>query len=536
MQMYTDQELMDLWAQNEQPLPFARSVLAGEKVVDEVSYRSNQLPARGATYKYFWPGAVAWKKPYGPAVTTASLPNKPRYYKFSIDLTTLVRKWIDQPSTNFGIALSSTGDCTFFSTEETDASGDYRPCLMLDDQRIECVADVSFNSSGLATQASNPTIKVANYSWTGLRFADIPKDAQFSTARMVLTVSTNWVSTTSTVRVHELLPQMQPPTRCTDLFSEECYYKTQIPGVGSDARDIDIRKQLVTPSVWKKTEWLEDCVRGWFTPGYRSVACRIPLFNATGAEAREASFQYDVRLGENFLAAIVETGKFPGFASSGVITEMQPLWPGEPNGRHGELYAGNSQTVHGNDGWTLRGGYAWPLSLPDHYANGQVPLHTYSYHLWREIGGKKYLHQEIIRRYEEATGSRIPPSWQQAAAYVQPGEVLEAVSPYGIPLLWDAYAPSGLVKPGEWTTIRQDMRVNDPGVANGWLRSYVNGKQVGQIDNLCLRLTKAPVIPNSTLAIGQIYFSFYHGGIQWPRASTTIDVKRLAVKVIEWDN
>jgi hypothetical protein len=42
-------------------------------------------------------------------------------------------------------------------------------------------------------------------------------------------------------------------------------------------------------------------------------------------------------------------------------------------------------------------------------------------------------------------------------------------------------------------------------------------------------------LANSTLGIGNVWFNIYHGGIQYPVAPTWVDLKRLVVKVLEWD-
>ena len=47
--------------------------------------------------------------------------------------------------------------------------------------------------------------------------------------------------------------------------------------------------------------------------------------------------------------------------------------------------------------------------------------------------------------------------------------------------------------------------------------------------------TRRALAPNSTLGIGAAWFNFYHGGLRYPRVETTIDVKRVAVKVLEWE-
>ncbi len=161
-----------------------------------------------------------------------------------------------------------------------------------------------------------------------------------------------------------------------------------------------------------------------------------------------------------------------------------------------------------------------------------MPIHTYGYYLSRIVEGRTLLLHEIQRR----VGRNFRISYNQAKAVRGPGEYPDLVSNYGQKVKWDCRTPPGRVRIGEWTRIRQDMRVNDPAVSNGWLRAYVNGQQVGKIDDLMLRLD-GPYSPRggSTLGIGRVWFNFYHGGVRVPRAEAHIKVSNIAIKVWEWD-
>ena len=64
--MYSDQELMDLWALNQEPVPFARSVLSGTKAPPKVPVEIHRLMAlndaktAGPTWNYYWADLIKW--------------------------------------------------------------------------------------------------------------------------------------------------------------------------------------------------------------------------------------------------------------------------------------------------------------------------------------------------------------------------------------------------------------------------------------------------------------------------------------------
>jgi hypothetical protein len=258
---------------------------------------------------------------------------------------------------------------------------------------------------------------------------------------------------------------------------------------------------------------------GRIGPQAQGWGFRIPTRNTGGAEAREASFQYELLLDDDWTAAVREGGKLPGWSSSG-----------KPDGT---LFAGNGgDNVHGNDGWTLRGGYHPPITAEGHPAQGYMSIHTYGYYLSRVVDGRTLLLHEIQRRLRR----NFSITFDQAKAVCAPGEYPDLVTNYGQKVKWDCGAPAGRVRIGEWTKIRQDMRVNDPAVPNGWLKAYVDDVLVGCIEGLMLRLEGPYRPPGSTLAIGSAWFNFYHGGTLRPRSEAAIRVREIAIQVREWDS
>jgi hypothetical protein len=355
---------------------------------------------------------------------------------------------------------------------------------------------------------------------------------------------------TQVVDVLELIPPIDfEPDRLRDLwFDDDVYFRSASIGMDGGPHEANLAWQQNRPVGQKRTQWLSDgttlFARADWGPTLRSAGFKIPIFQPeTMAEGRTVMWQCDFRVATNFVSACREGGKWAGFCSSGNPNEYPgkgyPLWPGEPLGRMRSIYAGNgASVVHGDDGWSARGGYHPGIRTPGHPAQGLVPIHTYAYYLSQTRGATSYLWHEILRRYEAAYGLRgkgytVTP--QQLTALLQPGEALgSGVSKTGDVFEWNNY-PSLLV-PGEWHTVAQVMRINDPGHANGWLQSYIDGKLCGDIQDVAWRGAGPMINPAlRKLGIGAVWFNLYHGGTLFPLAQTYVDMKRLVVKVPEWD-
>jgi hypothetical protein len=433
-----------------------------------------ELPRYGVGRDAYVMGAIGWKglDPRGELLASAPV-SATGAITLALPRQTQFGYVIDTPDGNFNLASGETA---------TPATLNGQPCL----------ADTNIVQSTYKSVAANTYLAIRPSSPALMRFArsDVPATT--------LVLQVTLVRKKGTVRVYELVPPVElMPPRCGDLHD--------VP---------DLRYQDRT----ERSGSIGPKRQGW------SWSNHIRQGGATGIDAREASFQYDVWVSPEWMTALVEGGKFPGFASAG-----------KPDGN---LYAGNGGgAVNGRNGWSLRGGYYRPITDPQHAMHGYMPVHTYGYYLSRVINGKTYLFHELQRRLAEL-GLWVPGGsiGNNARKVVKPGEAIDLSSNTGNVIMWDYGIPSGLVKVGEWTTIRQDMRVNDPAVSNGWLHAYVNGQQVGKIDDLMLRLD-GPYSPRggSTLGIGRVWFNFYHGGVRFPRAEAHIKVRNIAIKVWEWD-
>jgi hypothetical protein len=462
--------------------------------------------------------------------------------RIAIDVTEAARQWQRHPGENRLVLVSAPrSDCLFHGPGAADPR--VRPVLHLIGHGaagdVACIA-----ADELGPHA--PELRLGGQSAAALRVAGIDPNLMIIAAHLVLTVKRNGSAAPEPIYVAEL---QQADPALGDLWDDpNAYFRSQAIGfdpASPSAYERNLRHQVTHPPEWKRASWAEEdgehYLRIAWDPTRRSGSFKIPVFHPrTNVEAREVMFEYDVRVAQNFSAACREGGKFPGFCSSGKRSSFdRNPWPGEPAGRSAELRAGNGgSNVHGDDGWSARGGYLRGYDRKKRQMLGYVPLYTYSYHLSRKVGDRVELWHEAYRRYEELHGLRGRGYTVKGRLrdLLQPGEVLGAgASRTGQRLDWDhAGSPAGLL-PGTWHRVAQRMRINEPGQHDGRIDAFLDGRQVAKIDGVCWRSTRNPLIPGSTLGIGAVWFNFYHGGTLFPVGETSIDVKRVAVKVLDWD-
>lgn len=286
---------------------------------------------------------------------------------------------------------------------------------------------------------------------------------------------------------------------------------------------------------------------------HRSGSFSIPIFKGHAlrstdpTEGRVVHCRYMVRVSENFSRAVVDSGKLLGFSSSVRPPRdgFRVAWPNEPRGRRGTLLAGNGgNNVHGNDGWSARGGYD-----PRPKSGGEVvPIYTYSYLLDQEApDGRILLHHEILKRYEEDRGFAPGSGYLVRGSFkelTRPGEVLiNRGSKTGSALRWAYGTPGAVLVPGRWHRVDQIMAINTPGRRDGWIHAFIDGQQVAKIEKLRWRnpgpyLLAQQHSVSTRLGIGRVWANFYQGGGGLYKKMTEeahIDVYGVAVKVLEWD-
>jgi hypothetical protein len=536
--MYTDKEIIDLaetisfWdgIGNATLLAFARALLAGEQApvehynVKELMELTDASQAdgwgNGSTWTDYWRGVIKGHVRKGAFRTSRA----PSGLPIVLDVSGL--------SGMYGFIIKAS-NIQVHSRHAAEPK--FHPVIKVDGVEYPCVADTWITPSTSKSTGHTLTLSANADSLILIRF-DAPVGEQ---AEIILHPTKTLAA--QDVYVSELIPPIDfEPARMRDLYmDDDCYFRSQSMGGGEGLYEANLRYQMQNPSGWKRTAWLSDgdqqFARGFWEPTRRSIGFKIPIFDELGTEGRKVAFQYDARLAENFVKACREGGKFAGFCSSGEPQSIWPpraMWPGEPKGRRGEIYAGNgASVVHGDDGWSIRGGYHPGIRTPGHPAYGYVPLHSYSYYLRQ----KNTLWHEALARWEalnnlRGKGYTVTPA--QLASTLQPGESLHSgVSKTGDVMEWSNYP--ALLVPGEWHTVTQIMQVNTPGVADGWLDAYIDGKLCGTLRDIAWR-GPGPY-RTGTLGIGAVWFNLYHGGTLMPLEETWIDLKRLVVKVLEWE-
>jgi hypothetical protein len=420
----------------------------------------------------------------------------------------------------------------------------YRPVLRVDGVEYPCLADTWISASTSKSTGLTPTLNASgNTSLILLRF-DQPDGLH---QEIVLYPTKSLAG--QAIDVFELIPPIDfEPDTIRDLwFDDDVYFRSETIGAGDSPEERNLAWQQKQPLGQKRTEWLSDgtstFARGHWGPTLRSIGFKVPIHDEAGNEGRRVAFQMDFRVAPNFVKACREGGKWVGFCSSGNPNEYPGkgyvTWPGEPLGRIRSIYAGNGASViHGDDGWSIRGGYHPGIRTPGHPAQGFVPLHSYAYYGRQQRGGVSYLWHDILARHEAANNLRwkgytVTP--QQLTALLQPGEALASgVSKTGDVFEWNNYP--ALLVPGEWHRVTQVMQINTPGVADGWLDAYVDGRHCGAIRDVAWRGVGPMIHPSlRRLGIGAVWANLYHGGTLFPLEATWVDMKRLVVKVMEWD-
>lgn len=151
-------------------------------------------------------------------------------------------------------------------------------------------------------------------------------------------------------------------------------------------------------------------------------------------------------------------GKLPGFGG----TYNKAGWGGRGN--------------DGHSGWSARGAFFGSIQEKDSQWRGYMPIGQYIY----EVGKDKY------------------------------GQVL----PWG--------HESSAIKPGQWYSIEQRLKLNTPGEKNGILEVWINGIKIFAKTDINLRNI-------SSLKIEKIWFNFYFGGVAKPKNDFNIFIDNIVI-------
>ena len=177
-----------------------------------------------------------------------------------------------------------------------------------------------------------------------------------------------------------------------------------------------------------------------------------------GGEPVAAFMRYYLRLGDDWDPTL-DGGKLPGFA-----------------GTYGSAGWGGRRS-NGSNGWSARGGFA---RAP---APGTLLAQA------RGVGSYVY-HADMQGRYGETWG------WNLGAA--------------------------GWLEKGRWYSIEQELRLNTPGLSDGLLRVWVDGRKAFERTNLRFRDV-------DTLRIESAWLNVYHGGSRPSPETMTLYIDSLVI-------
>ena len=185
---------------------------------------------------------------------------------------------------------------------------------------------------------------------------------------------------------------------------------------------------------------------------------RFRYGDETGSEPDEAWFRYHLLLGDDWLPT--DGGKLPGFAGTYGVAG----WGG--------------RAVDGTDGWSARGTYKVPVAEGDNPLAGHTSIGSYVYHA-------------------------------------------DMQTSYGDIDLWvDGCA--GVLEKGRWYTIETHIRLNTPGVNDGLLEGWVDGRLAYQRTDWRWRDV-------STLAVEEVWMNVYHGGTATPPSDLHLYIDNVVI-------
>lgn len=177
----------------------------------------------------------------------------------------------------------------------------------------------------------------------------------------------------------------------------------------------------------------------------------VDLVKLKGKEYDELFLRYYIKFGPDFRDAPLacDGGKIPGFASDT------------------SLGASSGVPARGDNGWSLRGSYRLNCDAKNPIYPSIV-LSTYAYH-----ADMKGWYGDI---------------WQ-----------------------WPTYGELGLATLGKWVCVEQQLKVNTPGLRDGVLRTWIDGKLAWEKTALYLR-AKPPYLVPGNLGIQKLWGTLHHGG------------------------
>jgi len=412
------------------------------------------------------------------AYATSSLPDDNTPGPHTWNVTALVSAWVSGVP-NQGFMMRQTGGAgpfDFYSREHPVAWE--RPRLTVatsaGDFALSPVADTHLDSSTYQGFGDDTRLRISSNP-TLLRFdlSGIPSGAAINSATLQLWSYAEYGNSALEVGVFRVFhdPGSLPPAQNGLAYS----YEGDI-GV-ADHPDV-YEHTTFTSSAWddvyantdSPTLQLVGSASGFEPLDGQALQITVPAGENTGsgaafkfedqigAEPEEVFFRYYLRIDQSWDPT--DGGKFPGISGTYGVAG----WGGRPS--------------DGTNGWSARGLFQPTVTGADNPLANTVPLGHYIYHP-------------------------------------------EQSSQWGDNVLWqDGYL--GYLEKDRWYSIEQHLMLNTPGVNDGILETWIDGR-------LAYRQTDWRWRDTSALKIEQIWLNVYHGGSDVPDQDISLYVDNIVI-------
>ena len=447
----------------------------------------------GATRDFYNRAAgLAWDRPFGDIVDANGWPSVATPYALSVlvdddtpgphtwNVTSLVEEWMTG-TPNQGLSLqrmAGHGPFDFYSREHPATAE--RPQLTVTTSLgtfvLTAEADTSINTSTYQGFGDDTTLRVADGEHHALiRFdlSSIPPSAVVISATLQLWSYAEYGGSTFEVGVFRVFhdPGTLPVARNGLAYS----YDGDVGVAGHpDVYEHTTFSNTSWADVYANTDsptlGLVSSAPGFETLDGPALRITVPagenagsgfafkFEDQIGVEPEEIYFRYYIRIDENWDPTY--GGKFPGVSGTYGVAG----WSGRPS--------------DGTNGWSARGLYQPGAVGPDNPLHDTVPVGHYVYH------------------------ADQPTQW-------------------GDNVLWqDAYL--GYLEKDRWYSIEQHLVLNTPGVSDGILETWIDGRMAYRQTNWHWRDTSA-------LKIEQVWMNVYHGGTDVPDQDISLYIDNIVI-------
>ncbi len=374
------------------------------------------------------------------------------------DVTSLVHRWVNGEIQNKGFLLRVTrgGGPIDFRSREWVTPGE-RPELVIDGTRYAPEADTYLEPSTYRQQGDEDRLRVGSSNNALLRF-DLTGVLSVGSATLRLYTNRQYGGGTTSIGVfhcdqdHGEAPSDPIAGIAANYIGDQ--------GIGSDP---DVYLFADFESADYEDQWTfnggqydtvaSDPARGFEPWQGKALRARVPegghtalntgykFMAETGSEPEEVYFRYYLRFGTDW-EQTVQGGKMPGISGTYGVAG----WGGRKS--------------NGSNGWSARGLFGRSISAGNPLGN-TTPLGFYCYHA------------------------------------DMPGT-------YGDNWYWQNNY-RGYIPDAKWHSIEQYARMNTPGLNDGILRTWVDGRLAFEKDDIRFRDV-------ASLRIEQIWMNVYHGG------------------------